>query len=367
MKNKVKEIMVLGAATVLIVAAVIITPTNSIKQEEEIAETSPTEVIYVIGNHIFTDETDYLTTKMIMLASRTIEVPEGTSNEETLKSMTIYLRDLEGNWIDATTGTPIDVSNIEFDIEYKDLKEYIDPEYANTEKVSDYNSLQEAIDNAIDGKAIVIDKDIQENATIPSDKDITLLGTKKTTLDGYITVQGTLRLKKLNMKSTISGNIIEVKEKGKLYVDNSTFTLTKNLSTAIKVIPTYYQAVDAYAEIKNSTFNANGQRPIQSGGDLYVENCKFIDQYRYSIQLTAKNKIITFKNNVITQSVTTGKPTYGLQLTYSYGNSNLIINVENNVIEDIGEDDALYVWETSHGGVDIDTITLNGGEFVEIP
>ncbi len=124
MQSKIKEIMVLGAATLLIVAAVIITPTNSIKQDEEIAETSPTEVIYVIGNHVFTDETDYLTAKMIMLASRTIEVPGGTGNEEVLNNMAIYLRDLEGNWIDATTGTPIDVANIEFDIKYKDLKDY---------------------------------------------------------------------------------------------------------------------------------------------------------------------------------------------------------------------------------------------------
>ncbi|MEE1099057.1 MAG: hypothetical protein UHY58_03970, partial [Alistipes sp.] len=75
-----------------------------------------------------------------------------------------------------------------------------------------------------------------------------------------------------------------------------------------------------------------------------------------------------FKNNTINQATTSGKPTYGLQLTSDYGNNNLVINGEGNVINKRGADDALYVWElgtgTSNGYVDIATITLNATDGV---
>ena len=62
---------------------------------------------YIIGNYMFTRDKndDYdgtLTTKMIMLASKTIE-------GSTLDDMIIYYRKVNGDWIDGLTGTNVDL------------------------------------------------------------------------------------------------------------------------------------------------------------------------------------------------------------------------------------------------------------------
>ena len=89
--------------------------------DENIAETNSEELIYVIGTHLFTEETSYISTQIMMYAARTIDIPEGVEGQDALEYMKVYSRDLEGNWIEAISGETVDLSGVEFDIQYKDL------------------------------------------------------------------------------------------------------------------------------------------------------------------------------------------------------------------------------------------------------
>ena len=93
--------------------------------DENIAETNSEELIYVIGTHLFTEETPYISTQIMMYAARTIDVPDGIEGEDALEYMKVYSRDLEGNWIEAISGEKVDLSGVKFDIQYKDLEKYI--------------------------------------------------------------------------------------------------------------------------------------------------------------------------------------------------------------------------------------------------
>lgn len=79
---------------------------------------------YVIGTHEFT-ENSTLTTKHIMLASKTIE-------GNTLDDMIIYYKNPRGKWINGLTGETIEVSE-KFNIEYVDTVKYLtSPTLENT-------------------------------------------------------------------------------------------------------------------------------------------------------------------------------------------------------------------------------------------
>ena len=79
---------------------------------------------YVIGTHEFT-ENSTLTTKHIMLASKTIE-------GNTLNDMIIYYKNPRGKWINGLTGETIEVSE-KFNIEYVDTVKYLtSPTLENT-------------------------------------------------------------------------------------------------------------------------------------------------------------------------------------------------------------------------------------------
>ncbi len=82
------------------------------EQKGDLNSILPNEQIYIIGNHLFTEKTEYLSEKTIMLAATTIKYPTNISNVKALEYMKIYARDLEGNWIDATTGETIDYTTI---------------------------------------------------------------------------------------------------------------------------------------------------------------------------------------------------------------------------------------------------------------
>lgn len=210
---------------------------------------------------------------------------------------------------------------------------------------------------------------------IPANKEITIqpaetrAGESEVILDGQFFVTGTLYLDGVvinNANATSEGiskkanNAIYVQSEGEVVVTNSTFNISKATG-----ITSWWSTGEAQTNVvvKNCVFNCNGNRPLQIEANATIEGCTFNDPYRYAAQLTASDAVINFKNNKLTQSKTSGKATYGLQLTCDYGNSNLVINGEGNVIEGRGADDALYVWElgtgTSNGVVDIATITLN--------
>ena len=214
---------------------------------------------------------------------------------------------------------------------------------------------------------------------ITSKKDITIdpyFSGAFVTVDGRFDVTGKLTVNNITMTNANASdegiskqrnNCIYAQSEGVVTCTNVIFDITK--ATAIT---TWWSTGDAQTNVtvRGCTFNCNGNRPLQIEANATIEGCTFNDQYRYSVQLTAANATINFKNNIIGQSVTSGKPVYGVQLTSDYGNSNLVINLEGNTIIDRGEEDILCVWEsgvgTSNGFVDVPTITVNGGEMVSL-
>ena len=111
--------------------------------DENIAETDSEELIYVIGTHLFTEETPYISTQIMMYAARTIDIPEEVEGQDALEYMKVYSRDLEGNWIEAISGETVDLSGVEFDIQYKDLEKYV----VTTANVKNVTELEEALAN----------------------------------------------------------------------------------------------------------------------------------------------------------------------------------------------------------------------------
>jgi len=199
------------------------------------------------------------------------------------------------------------------------------------------------------------------------------------TFDGQFFVTGKLTLKNMtitNENASSDGiskkkdNAIYVQGEGEVICENVTFNVKKGTG-----ITSWWSSASTNPDakwnnvvVKNCVFNCNGNRPLQIEGNATIEGCTFNDPYRYTAQLTcgdvlSEKVVINYKNNTINQSKTSGKPTYGLQLTCDYGNCNMLINGAGNKIVDKGDDDALYIFETgtgvSDGTVDIDTITFN--------
>ncbi|MBQ9073847.1 MAG: hypothetical protein IJY30_05265, partial [Muribaculaceae bacterium] len=217
----------------------------------------------------------------------------------------------------------------------------------------------------------------EEFIAIGSGKEITLTGNG--TFDGQFQVSGKLIANGItftNANASSEGiskkkdNALYIQGEGVIELTNCTFNIEK--ATAItswwSSASTNPSAKWNNIILKNCVFNCNGNRPLQIEGNATIEGCTFNDPYRYCAQLTCGNVnsetvVINFKNNTIGQASTSGKPTYGLQLTCDYGNSNMVINGEGNTIVDKGDDDAIYVYEEgtgiSNGFVNIETITLN--------
>ena len=177
-KNKLKKIEIISifVAVIMIVFTALIEPSNSNTiNEQEIAETSPTEIIYIIGNHIFTEKTPYISSKMIMYAAKTIEIPEDIEATAALEYMHIYLRDLEGNWIDATTGELVDYNDLIIDIKYKDLEKY----YLKKADVSTLEELEKALkdDNIT---TINLKNDLELTTSLILNKKVIITGNNNT-------------------------------------------------------------------------------------------------------------------------------------------------------------------------------------------
>ena len=292
---------------------------------------------------------------------------------------------LERNFKTNITGKLLTTS-VDFDITVDEDFNKPDQKPENSKTVATTAELQSAIAAATEPIVIEMEAGTYtfDKIDIPSNKTVYLQQAEATsrattatgiTIDGQLFVTGELYIDGAtinNANATSEGiskskdNAIYVQSEGKVVVTNSTFNISKATG-----ITSWWSTGEAQTNVivKNCVFNCNGNRPLQIEANATIENCTFNDPYRYVAQLTSSNAVINFKNNKITQSKTSGKATYGLQLTSDYGNSNLVINGEGNVIEGRGKDDALYVWELgtgiSNGFVDIATITLNAtdGQF----
>lgn len=224
MKKQIKYFLVMLLFFVLVgtsyVNAAEFAPTDS-----NIAETSNEEVIYIIGTHLFTEETDYISAQLMMYAARTIELPDGIDEEEALKYMKIYTRDWEGNWTDAINGKPVTFENgFKFDIKYTDLEKYV-VTYANVTNVTE---MEEALANP-DIQTINIMNDFTTDHSIVISKPVTINGNDKTISfeempAEWVTGGNNYVLKVYNTEATINGIKLTNSRAG-LWVGSSDVTL----------------------------------------------------------------------------------------------------------------------------------------------
>lgn len=183
---------------------------------------------------------------------------------------------------------------------------------------------------------------------------------EKIIFDGQFKVTGKLTASNIVMKTSYSTNDISqfslsgvaVMNEGAFHADNVLFTMTAT-GDYTAVTSWWSSGNGTTIDIRNSTFDCLGNRPIRSDGNVYVENCVFNDQYRYSIQMTSKASTMTcekatveFKDNTINAGSTiTGKPIYGIQLEGTdYGCSDLLVRGSGNTINfgDTGKYGFLY-------------------------
>ena len=140
-----------------------------------IAETGNEDLIYVVGTHLFTENTPYISSQIMMYAARTIDVPEGVEVQDALEYMHVYSRDLEGNWIDAITGEPVTFEDgFKFDIKYKDLEKYI----VTSADVTNVEEMEKALVDA-DIKTINIMDDFETDHSIIVLRPVTINGNDK--------------------------------------------------------------------------------------------------------------------------------------------------------------------------------------------
>ena len=254
--------------------------------------------------------------------------------------------------------------------------------------VYSFNTVKEAVayassKNISDVKLVLAAGEYQEAVSIPSNTTVSIepasgLSANDVKFNGQLASlgNGVLNVKNITISHNPTIDLTGISQTGASAIalwgaavvncENVTFENFANNATAI----TSWWSTGAGTQInvKNSTFNCGGQRPIRSDANVTVEGCTFTDPYRYAVQMTsksstmtAKNAVVNFKNNTINAgTASTKNVVYGIQLEgETYGCSNLIINGSGNTIN-VGETSktcAMYYCEC--GKVDHATIQWN--------
>ena len=127
-----------------------------------------------------------------------------------------------------------------------------------------------------------------------------------------------------------------------------------------------YSASDEYELIvRNTVFNCNGERPIRAKTSSWIENCTFVDQHRYAIQVQGNEQAATekviFKNNTIIDPCTTSRQPFvaGVSISKSQKLSDVAFTISSNTLESTAFEDLKFVYDISDK-VNITTCTLNG-------
>ncbi|MBQ2873988.1 MAG: right-handed parallel beta-helix repeat-containing protein, partial [Bacteroidales bacterium] len=143
-------------------------------------------------------------------------------------------------------------------------------------------------------------------------------------------------------------------------VENCTFNLSKDGG-----INFYSFNAPERCTVKNSTFNANGFRPIISKANLTVEGCTFNDQNKYALQVWGNqntgSETVVFQNNTIvdpgkTSGVASGLLSY-VSISKSYAISNVAFTIEGNT-------PGYHFIYDDHANVKITECSLNGNSIV---
>lgn len=254
--------------------------------------------------------------------------------------------------------------------------------------VYSFNTVKEAVayaasKNISDVKLVLAEGDYQEAVSIPNNTTVSIepasgLSANDVKFNGQLASlgNGVLNVKNITISHNPTIDLTGISQTGASAIalwgaavvncEDVTFENFANNATAI----TSWWSTGAGTQInvKNSTFNCGGQRPIRSDANVTVEGCTFTDPYRYAVQMTSKsstmtaeNAVVNFKNNTINAgTASTKNVVYGIQLEgETYGCSHLIINGSGNTINvgETGKTSAMYYCEC--GLVDHTTIQWN--------
>ena len=254
--------------------------------------------------------------------------------------------------------------------------------------VYSFNTVKEAVayassKNISDVKLVLAAGEYQEAVSIPSNTTVSIepasgLSANHVKFNGQLASlgNGVLNVKNITISHNPTIDLTGISQTGASAIalwgaavvncEDVTFENFANNATAI----TSWWSTGAGTQInvKNSTFNCGGQRPIRSDANVTVEDCTFNDPYRYAVQMTSKsstmsaeNAVVNFKNNTINAgTVSTKNVVYGIQLEgETYGCSHLIINGSGNTINlgETGKSRAMYYCEC--GKVDHASIVWN--------
>ena len=133
--------------------------------------------------------------------------------------------------------------------------------------------------------------------------------------------EATLTLKNLSLTND-DNTLIDKDKRGKngsvlceyqasIIAENCTFDAVYDYIVYIKSSDT-----NNYHKFINCTFKCNGKRAIHSKTNITVDNCTFVDQYRYSLQLRGQGDVTTdtkvvFTNNTVIDACKTSGKSYG--------------------------------------------------------
>ncbi|MBQ2857901.1 MAG: hypothetical protein IJE78_12420, partial [Bacteroidaceae bacterium] len=117
-----------------------------------------------------------------------------------------------------------------------------------------------------------------------------------------------------------------------IVAENCTFDAVYDYIVYIKSSDT-----NNYHKFTNCKFNCNGKRAIHSKTNITVDNCTFVDQYRYSIQLRGQGDIntetkVVFTNNTVVDACKTSGKSYGtfVEISANQPFKNVSFDIENN-------------------------------------
>ena len=187
--------------------------------------------------------------------------------------------------------------------------------------------------------------------SIPTGKDVTLVGSENAVFTGQLKVSGKLTIEGITVKapeadvegevSQYSKTAIALINSGDVYCNGVTFDMSGAVVDATAITAWWSTGDGANIVVENSVFNCAGQRPIRSDACVTVKGCTFNDPYRYAVQMTSKSSsmdaaaeaYVNFYNNVINAGTSSSKKVvYGIQLEGGYGCNDLTINGADNTI-----------------------------------
>ena len=246
------------------------------------------------------------------------------------------------------------------------LKDNVEENVTYGVKVSTAEELNTAIADTKVQSVVLADGTYQGLFSIG--RDLTVLGLNKDNaiIDGMVFAnnEATLTLKNLTLTNT-DNTLIDKDGRGNkgsilseyqasIIAENCTFNAAYDYIAYLKSSDT-----NNYHKFINCTFNCNGMRAIHSKTNITVDNCTFIDQYRYSLHLRGQGENVNtetkviFTNNTVLDACKTSGKSYGtfIEITANQPFKYVTFDIENNAgnlgftYDDTKDNSAAYLSE----------------------